>query len=312
MGTREPSPTWAALTEAPEHPAPMIALTPSPLNASRVRCIAADSAEGVGDTIALVVDLTKCLVDAHPWRPFQRGEVGFLRTKHGKQDAKLHYTWWREEMVSDGAARCSGAVHRTPVCGPRVHQFSAVQQVVVEHMILGEAIDRRECTREKSLAGPVHAPETVGWQWGGTVDRKSVAMHVTVVLEVDLLGRIQPTPHRITATAFATRTRIGSRVFQPIGPALEEWPAKNMAQCAVAGCRLQLVGLLLYKLNRGRGDTRREARSQRYGTLCCTGPRLIITHPRLRETLIDEFTVNRSPVEHGRGEHRITHKLAHI
>eukprot|EP00966_Prymnesium_polylepis_P219486 5077962-Prymnesium_polylepis.1 len=33
MGTREPDATLAAIADAPEHPAPMIASTPFPLNA---------------------------------------------------------------------------------------------------------------------------------------------------------------------------------------------------------------------------------------------------------------------------------------
>eukprot|EP00966_Prymnesium_polylepis_P334656 7390034-Prymnesium_polylepis.2 len=38
MGTRKPPATCAAVRDAPEQPAPMIALTPWPENASLVRC----------------------------------------------------------------------------------------------------------------------------------------------------------------------------------------------------------------------------------------------------------------------------------
>eukprot|EP00966_Prymnesium_polylepis_P203644 4718029-Prymnesium_polylepis.1 len=38
MGTCDPPATWAAVTDAPEHAAPTIALTPCPWNASRVKC----------------------------------------------------------------------------------------------------------------------------------------------------------------------------------------------------------------------------------------------------------------------------------
>eukprot|EP00966_Prymnesium_polylepis_P108324 2507298-Prymnesium_polylepis.1 len=40
-GTCEPAATSAAVTDAPEHPAPIITFTPRPSNASRVRCNAA-------------------------------------------------------------------------------------------------------------------------------------------------------------------------------------------------------------------------------------------------------------------------------
>eukprot|EP00966_Prymnesium_polylepis_P097657 2261888-Prymnesium_polylepis.1 len=40
MGTLDAPATCAAVTDATEHPAPMIALTPCPLNAVRVRCSA--------------------------------------------------------------------------------------------------------------------------------------------------------------------------------------------------------------------------------------------------------------------------------
>eukprot|EP00966_Prymnesium_polylepis_P116285 2688029-Prymnesium_polylepis.1 len=44
IGTREPDATCVAISDAPEHPAPMITVTPSPSNASRVRCSASASA----------------------------------------------------------------------------------------------------------------------------------------------------------------------------------------------------------------------------------------------------------------------------
>eukprot|EP00966_Prymnesium_polylepis_P050408 1166756-Prymnesium_polylepis.1 len=105
IGVRVFAEICAAIEDAAEHPAPRIALTPAPSNASCEEQLRTGE-HLICHAVGLIVDFTQCLEHTGPcrtcqgpWRPGHASTSYGFCAKHGQQHAQAHLSgWWQGSM----------------------------------------------------------------------------------------------------------------------------------------------------------------------------------------------------------------------